>query len=212
MGFSIASPYVIGGLISILFFGTLFVASTWRLLGVALGWNDTQHRFYVHKIIFHIVYSMYTLFELLYSVSMIVHQEIVIWGYTLHVIALFLNLGLFLMLINVWGILLQDSQKTQAAAIALILINFGSIIWAIADMHHNANDIPDFLTSPAYYTLLCANAFAKFSLCILILIFGHQLQQTLQVSQTLLDSMTAEEVSIKLLLLRRIKVVLGVSN
>jgi hypothetical protein len=155
---------------------------------------------------------MYTLFELLYSVSMIVHQEIVIWGYTLHVVALFLNLGLFLMLINVWGILLQDSQKTQAAAIALILINFGSIIWAIADMHHNANDISDFLTSPAYFTLLCANAFAKFSLCILILIFGHQLQQTLQVSQTLLDSMTAEEVSIKLLLLRRIKVVLGVSN
>lgn len=210
MSVDITRPQAIGGFISAFIFGVLWLVSTFRLLVAALGYNDKSHRFFLHKLIFHAVYSLYTMLELLYAVSLIIYEEIVVWGYTLHVVALFLNLGLFLMLIHVWGIILQDVQKTRAAAMALILINFAAIIWAIADMHHT-QDMADFLDSSAYLTLVCANAFAKFSLCILIIMYGHDLQETLQVTQDIQDVMTAEEISIKLMLLQRIKIVLRVS-
>lgn len=211
MSFDISNPQIIGGIISTIIFGVMFIVSTWRLFGAALGWYDTLHRFFNHKIIFHTVYSLYTLLEALYAVSLILHQTIAQWGYTLHIIALLLNLALFLMLINVWGILLHDEKKTRNVAFLLISVNLVSMLWAIIDLH-SSDGIADFLTNPAYMVLVCANGFAMFTLCILIMIYGYQLQETLRVSPKLLDSMTEEEISIKLLLLRRIKVVLLVSK
>jgi hypothetical protein len=208
MSLDISHPQTIGGLISLCLFGSMFVTSTWRLFGATIGWNDTQHRFFLHKVIFHGAYSLYTLLETLYAVSMILYETSK-WGYSLHVLALFINLGLFLMLINVWGVLLQDVNKTRNAAVVLITVNLGAIVWAIVDMHHTKH-MSDFLTSHAYLAMMCANAFAKFSLCILIIVYGYQLQDTLHISPNLLDTMTKEEISIKLLLLRRIKIVLSV--
>lgn len=118
---------------------------------------------------------------------------------------------LFLMLINVWGILLQDVKKTRNAACILLVLNLATIVWAVVDMHHK-EEFEDFLVSHAYLAMLCANASSKFSLCVLIIAYGYQLRDTLIISPTLLVKMTEEEISIKRLLLRRIKIVLMVSG
>lgn len=210
MTVDLRDPQHIGGIISVCIFGFLFSVSTWRLLGPAIGRNDTQHRFFVHKAIFHAFFSLYTLLETLYAVTMITHDGTSKWGYTLHVIALLVNLGLFLMLINVWGVLLQSEATTRNAALLLASINLAAVIWVCVEMH-GTNDYDDFLTSHAYLTMVCANAFAKFSLCLLIIVYGRQLQNQLQSSPKERETMTKGERSIKVLMLRRISIVMLVS-
>ena len=114
------------------------------------------------------------------------------------------------MLINIWGIVLNHVKRSRNAAIILLFLNLAAIIWAVIDMHQK-DTIEDFFLSHAYLTMLCANAFAKLSLCILIIVYGYHLQDSLHMSKSLLESMTPDEISIKLLMLRRIKIVLAVS-
>ena len=164
----------------------------------------------VHCTEFSITLYRYGLFETLYAVSLIIHGEISRWGYSIHIVALFLNLFLFLMLINVWGIVLEDHRKTRTAATFLATVNLMSITWAIVDIHYS-HGIEDFISRPAYFSMLCANALAKIALCGLIIIYGAQLHQSLKTAPTLVDAISEEENRLKRVMLRRITVVLSVS-
>jgi len=79
-----------------------------------------------YKLLFHGIFACFSLFEGLYSFSIIIYQGYTTWGFSLHMLALFCNLLSFTTVLGMWSKALSTNelvQKERVIGVCFVGIN-----------------------------------------------------------------------------------------
>ena len=123
---SIKKPYVYNGVIYLIIFGSLTMYILFELLLCSLGSKDKTRQHYSRKVWFHILMLMFTLFESIYSVSLIVHNGDIHdskWGFIFHTLASYLHVLVFGLTVNFWKQSLHDISPSRTVGIIVLGVN-----------------------------------------------------------------------------------------
>jgi hypothetical protein len=123
MTISIRDPFVYNGVIYVAFFGGLGIYAFLQVVWSFLGYKDKANRHYARKLCFHVLASLFGLFECLYSLSFILNGGYSRWGLIVHLLALYLQVILFALIINFWKLSLNHISPSSVFGILILGIN-----------------------------------------------------------------------------------------
>lgn len=83
------------------------------------------------KLYFHAIFALNCFLEMLYSISLVVYNDIVQWGYSLHLVGLYCGILCFLLVIRLWNHVLFSQRLLRVSSepyIAFLGVNLVSML------------------------------------------------------------------------------------
>mmetsp|Transcript_2664 Transcript_2664/g.3994 ORF Transcript_2664/g.3994 Transcript_2664/m.3994 type:complete len:345 (-) Transcript_2664:79-1113(-) len=194
------------GLIGTISFSLFSLACFYRCWCAWTILKDVYHL----KIIFHISMNVFALFELVYSISILVYNDYTLWGYAFHVLALYFFVVSYSTVIYLWGQTIgKRHDYARRAGVFVLLMNLLASILAICYLciSEDFNDYDD------NHTVITLILIVVFSVSMLLLTcgmlwYGIRLQQKLN-SGSITDKAEQQR---KMAIIVRINAVLIICN
>lgn len=115
--------FVFNGFIYTLFFGGLGSFALCQIMLCFFGYKDKTNRHFRRKFWFHVVLCPFGFFESIYAISLILNDGYSTWGLVFHLVALYLHVLLFALIINFWKLSLIDFSPHAGFGIFILALN-----------------------------------------------------------------------------------------